>query len=192
MNGKSNKELYQQAFSPLRSSREIIIKKRSFTKRPAFYYGLALIFVAGCTTVTISHYDVIKSYLSWSDNASVSTVKEDDGTEGTMVIVNTDSMTAPAQVRDGRLYFTAYSENIDITDLVSVERPYIYRHEADGQVSYLVIGLNESENPANFGFAEYIETDSGLVGYSAMTNLDKDGKGLPWLENAKKELKISD
>jgi hypothetical protein len=58
-------------------------------------------------------------------------------------------------------------------------------------VSWIVVGLNEENNLKNFGFAEYFRTEEGKVtGYSAMTNLDKDGHGPEWLEKAKRQFGV--
>lgn len=45
------------------------------------------------------------------------------------------------EVRDGRLYFTANGENIDITDLCSPEKAFVYAvTDKDGRVAYLAVG----------------------------------------------------
>ena len=58
-----------------------------------------------------------------------------------------------AEVRDGRLYFIANGENIDITDQCSMETAFIYIVEDNiGYIHYLCVG----GTPTNWGEEEYI------------------------------------
>ena len=186
----TNKDNYRQAFSSLHSRKEIdLIRSRRVRMKPALSAGLAMAIVVGCTTAVLSRFEVISSFFTFSNNASIATVVQ-DGQEGTLVILHTEDLTPPAEFRDGRLFFTAYDQEIDITDVVSTQECFIFPHEQDGQTAYVVVGLNDDNNPSNFGFAEYYRTKDGMVGYSAMTNTEKDGKGLPWLEKAKSQLGV--
>ena len=67
-------------------------------------------------------------------------------------------VTAPAERDgDGRLWFTADGQRIDITDKVDENTPYIYEHtdEATGQKGYLLLG----GTPDNFGWMEWYQID---------------------------------
>ena len=58
-----------------------------------------------------------------------------------------------AEVRDGRLYFIACGENIDITDLCSPEKVFLYTYTDDqGFLHYIGIG----GTPKNWGNSEVI------------------------------------
>lgn len=60
---------------------------------------------------------------------------------------------SPAEIRDGRLWFTAHGREIDITDLVDEETPYIYTHTdaSTGEKGYVIVGGTLED----FGWAEY-------------------------------------
>ncbi len=157
--------------------------------KPAMAVGLVLTMAIGCTTTVLSKFEVISNFFTFGNNASIATVVQ-DGQEGTLVTLRTEDLTPPAEFRDGKLLFTAYDQEIDITDVVSTQECFIFTHEQDGQTEYIVIGLNDDNDPSNFGFAEYFRTENAMVGYSAMTNIEKNGKGLPWLEKAKSQLGV--
>lgn len=58
-----------------------------------------------------------------------------------------------AEVKDGRLYFIANDENIDITDQCSMDTAFIYVVEDDnGYIHYLCVG----GTPENWGSEEHI------------------------------------
>lgn len=192
MEKASEKERYIRAFSAIHHEGEINLEKRPSRLRPAMAVGISVALALGCTAAVVSNYRTIKSFFTFGNNATISLIEEEDGTRGTVVELHTEDITPPAEFKDGRLYFTAYGENIDITDKVSVEDGFIYAHEDDELASWVVVGLNEKDNPRNFGFAEFYRTPEGkVVGYSARTNLDERNKGLPWLEKAKKELGVA-
>ena len=192
MDKTSERERYMRAFSAIHHEGEINLEQKHSGVRPAVAAGLAVALAIGCTTAVVTNYRTIKSFFTFGNNATISLVEEEDGTRGTIVELHTEDITPPAEFKDGRLYFTAYGENLDITDKVSVDEGFIYTHEVDEFVSWVVVGLNEKDNPRNFGFAEFYRTPEGkVVGYSARTNLDEDNKGLPWLEKAKKKLGVA-
>lgn len=63
----------------------------------------------------------------------------------------------PAEVRDGRLYFIANGENMDITDLCSMDTAYIYTLEDDtGILHYIIVG----GTPDNWGYQIFMKDPS--------------------------------
>ena len=57
------------------------------------------------------------------------------------------------EVRDGRLYFIARSENIDITDLCSTEKVFLYTYSDEyGFLHYIGVG----GTPKRWGYAEVL------------------------------------
>ena len=191
MEKASEKERYIRAFSVLHHEGEVNLERKRFHLRPAASVGIALALAVGCTAAVVTSYRTIRSFFTFGNNATVSIVEEEDGTRGTQVQLHTEDLTPPVELRDGRLIFTAYGENIDISDKVSVREGYVHTHEENGMVSWIVVGLNEENNLKNFGFAEYFRTEEGKVtGYSATTNLDKHGHGPEWLEKAKRQLGV--
>ena len=97
-------------------------------------------------------------------------------------IVCGDDNYRPAEVRDGRLWFTVDGQETDITDLVDEETPYIYTRidPISGAEGYVVVG----GTPENFGWAEFYMVDgtSGAFGMSVNSSeevLEIDGQTLP-------------
>lgn len=88
------------------------------------------------------------------------------------------------EVRDGRLYFTGNGENMDITDLCSAEKAFVYAiTDKDGRVGYLAVG----GTPENYGQYCYFPIVSDQV-----TNFevcDHNSSSTPaWVENAKLQI----
>lgn len=59
----------------------------------------------------------------------------------------------PVELRGGRLWFTADGQELDITDLVDENTPYIYTRTdpGSGTTGYIIVG----GTPENFGWAEF-------------------------------------
>ncbi len=71
---------------------------------------------------------------------------------------------APAVLENGRLWFTADGQHIDITDIIDENTPYIYTavNPTTNRPSYIIVG----GTPDDFGYAE-IWTNNGIVGFAA-------------------------
>lgn len=69
----------------------------------------------------------------------------------------------PFEYRDGRIIFTAFEEEKDITDLIDDETPYIcsYIHEDTGLEAYIAVG----GNPGHTGFTEIINIGTAAEPY---------------------------
>lgn len=97
---------------------------------------------------------------------------------------------SPAEVRDGRLWFIADGQDIDITDLVDENTPYIYPRTdlSSGERGYIIVG----GTPENFGFAEY--TQIGSVSFRMSENASRDyvtldGETIPYDELTDEQLR---
>ena len=103
---------------------------------------------------------------------------------------DTSNATAPAEFREGRLWFTANGECVDITDQISEKKAYIYDYKDNqGIIHYLIVG----GQPETFGYAEftYDETQNpGWVGGYFQSGKVGEPIDPDWLQNAKKELNI--
>ena len=69
----------------------------------------------------------------------------------------------PVELRGGRLWFTADGQELDITDLVDEDTPYIYTRTdpGSGTTGYIIVG----GTPENFGWAEFgTQTDGSAFG----------------------------
>jgi len=124
----------------------------------------------------------------WRGNATVITGENGEGA----VILDTDSVSAPVIFEDGRLFDLTGGEPADITAQVSQSEPYITSQtDEDGNTHYFIVGLN-SEDPSDYGFAEYIRDADGqwAGGYSVGTALDENGAAPVWLTAGMKALQL--
>ena len=133
-------------------------------------------------TVTVSA-DSVRQLFGWGGNMEIT--QYDDGAE---VRIHTEKLTEPVEIRDGRMYFVVNGENLDITDQVSQTKAFTYQYVDNQGITHdWVVGLN-SENIENYGYAEYLKTDTWQGGYSARVNINSDGTtDARWLESWKTE-----
>ena len=183
----NNRDKYKKAFSVLHASKttdwEAIMEQKTKKKYGKTAVRLILIAAAVCLmTVTVSA-DSVRQLLGWGGNMEIT--QYDDGAE---VRIFTDNLTEPVEFRGGRMYFIVNGENIDITDQVSQTKAFTYSYEdAQGVTHMWVVGLN-SEELENYGYAEYLKTDTWQGGYSARVNINADGTTeAQWLEIWKAE-----
>ena len=146
-----------------------------------------------CTGISAYAYgDVVRQKLfGWENNAEIRVKTGDDGEEVHEVYLHTDSLTDPAVVEDGRLYFIVNEQHMDITDQVSTSKPFHYEYQDEqGNTHYWIVGLNDDEQIGNFGYAEFIRSGDGewMGGYSARTNIGPDGSVMDWLRIGKEDI----
>lgn len=183
----NNRDKYKKAFSVLHASEqrdwEAIMEQNNQKKHRKTAVKLVLLAaVISLMTVTVSA-DSVRQIFGWGGNMEVT--QYDDGAE---VRIFTDKLTEPVEIRDGRMYFVVNGENIDITDQVSQTKAFTYQFEDEQGVTHdWVVGLN-SEELENYGYAEYLKTDTWQGGYSARVNINADGTTeAQWLEIWKDE-----
>lgn len=86
----------------------------------------------------------------------------------------------PAEVRDGRIYFTLDGSDLDITDQCSEETYFQYEIEKEGARQVVLVG----GTPDNLGFALYVWLEDGS---RASTYDLPSPETPPWLETAEAE-----
>ena len=87
------------------------------------------------------------TYLTYGDVIDI----DEDGT----ILATTD----PAEVRDGRLYFIANGEDIDITDLCSMDTAFIYvMQDRTGTLHYIFVG----GRPEKWGYGSIMKKPGNL------------------------------
>lgn len=96
----------------------------------------------------------------------------------------------PVTAENGRLWFEADGQKMDITDKVDADTPYIYERTdpATGEKGYVVVGGTAED----YGWAEFFMTEDGtcsMVGENfADSTLPVDGKNIPWTELTEEQL----
>ena len=77
---------------------------------------------------------------------------------GTSVSFDTSKPPLYLQERDGRLYFTGNLENIDITDLISIEEPFTYTYDKNGITYYIAVGgkYDPDTGIASIGYGQWL------------------------------------
>lgn len=183
----NNRDKYKKAFSVLHASKttdwEAIMEYNTQRKHKKTVVKLLLLAAAiSLMTVTVSA-DSVRQLFGWGGNMEIT-----DHGNGVEIVVNTDELTEPVEIRNGRMYFIVNGENLDITDQVSQTKAFTYSYEdAQGVTHIWVLGLN-SEELEHYGYAEYLKTDTWQGGYSARVNSNADGTTeAQWLEIWKAE-----
>lgn len=132
------------------------------------------------------------------EDTGITVYEETDG-EGNVnraVSVDTEAP-AFAQVREGRLYFLANGENLDITDQIGEDKPYYYTYADDnGYIHYLAVGYSGSLE--NYGIYEFIreqkEGQQEWEGWSSGTGRNflnpETGTRYPWVELVWEEMDV--
>lgn len=183
----NNREKYKRAFSVLHASQEtdweaIMKTSREHNMRKA---GTKLILAAALVSLLAITASAAGMRLmqGWGGNMEV--LSREEGME---VHVHTDNLTEPVEIREGRMWFVVNGENRDITDEISQTEAFTYTFmDEQGITHYWVLGLN-GEELENYGYAEYLKTDTWQAGYSARVNSNPDGTtDAVWLERWKEE-----
>ena len=144
-----------------------------------------------------SEFDEIEEVKHLSSNHVV--VKDKDGSTGSF------SVAGPAdflEESDGRLYFTANGEHIDITDKISYEEPFIYIYTDEEQIiHYIAVGGVYDPDPTKIGhgWQEYFQnapgtepfdptSEDGWIGGHGHNHIDVDTETeYPWSVKALEE-----
>lgn len=150
---------------------------------------VALMIVGEGTVYACTGKGIINHVTSFAQNAFCIQSIDDNGVQKSVTSFDTSGATAPAEYSDGKLFFTASGDRIDITDEVSDTAYYVYTYVDDeSTMHYIIIG----GKPKTFGYAEFIKdaSETWVVGYYKGGVVGEDINPA-WLENAKKNLNIS-
>ena len=131
---------------------------------------LAMAFPGQITTAFAQVYDFFIHPQSPEETMYLGRIGEDDyvtygsiagGDDGDAQYAQFDARTeAPAEVRDGRLYFTANGEDIDITDLCSMDTAFIYvMQDRTGTFHYIFVG----GRPDNWGYGSIMKKPGTIL-----------------------------
>ena len=183
----NNRDKYKKAFSVLKASTqtdwEAIMEQKAKKKHGKTVMKLVLLAAVVCLMTVTASADSVRQLFGWGGNMEIT-----DHGNGVEIVVNTDELTEPVEIRDGRMYFIVNGENLDITDQVSQTKAFTYSYEdTAGIIHDWVVGLN-GEGLESYGYAEYLKTDTWQGGYSARVNINADGTTeAQWLEIWKAE-----
>ncbi len=198
------KEVYGQIKMPERCSQRIEEamqnKQAGTSKIPAGYRRLPrpaaalatvlLLVLASGTTYAYTGEGIISRIVSFASNAIFTESVDEKGNMVSSAVLDTENVTAPAVYKDGRLWFTANGENIDITEQISDSQAYIYDYrDSQGIKHYLILG----GDPETFSYAEFLYDESKnpawVGGYFTSGKVGETINPV-WLENAKDKLGI--
>lgn len=131
--------------------------------------------------------------------SNIMAVRDKEGGTGTMSVAGPADFLAES---DGRLYFTANGEYIDITDKISYEEPFIYIYTDEEQIiHYIAVGGVYDPNPDRIGhgWQEYFQnapgtepfdptSEDGWIGGHGHNHIDvKTETAYPWSAKALEE-----
>ncbi len=107
-------------------------------------------------------------------------------------IVHFDTESPPfAQVREGRLYFTGNGENMDITDQIAEDKPFIYTYQDDaGMEIALVVGYEGKLE--EFGTYQFLRYPDGawFTGVGRHDLNPETERRYPWVDIVWEQLDI--
>lgn len=197
-------EVYDQVRMPEECSRRIeqaMRSKKTGVLKPFTGYrrvsriavaltGVLLFLLTNVTVYAYTGKGIIGRFVSFADNAVFTKGRDESGNNISTAALDTDDATAPAEFREGRLWFTANGENIDITNQVSENNAFIYDYrDGEGITHYLIVG----GAPETFGYAEFLYDETQMPEWiGGYFTAGKVGETInpDWLEKAKKELGI--
>ena len=196
----TNEEKYKQAFSVLHASEKISLED-NMNREKSFRPGRRLVTTCVCVAMMLAlgvtayahGEEIINHIFGWDNNLEITETRDENGDVSSIAILKTDDLTDPVTISDGKMTFVVNDESIDITDQLSQEEAFRYEYDDEDSNTHIwFVGLN-SDDPQNYGYAEYIKSPDGTWkgGYSTRVNIDVDGStAARWLENAKVELNI--
>lgn len=151
---------------------------------------MVMLFLVDGTVYAWTGKGIISRIVSFGGNAVFTEETDENGNNASTAALDTSNMTAPAEFKEGRLWFKANGENIDITEQVSGQSAYIYDYrDEQGVIHYLIVG----GEPESFGYAEFLYDENrnpGWVGGYFQGGKVGETINPDWLENAKKQLAI--
>ncbi len=158
-------------------------------RRPAL--ALVAVFVIAAMSLTAFAYGgaIAERVYTLMTGGTVEHGVTEDGVSYASGSTAPDEVTAPVELRDdGRLYFVANGEDIDITDQCSYETPYIYECTGpDGLRHAFIVGGDLDA----IGWAEFMWNEDGMPeAGSAAFGTPGGTEDAPWLDEGKDELNL--
>ena len=165
---------------------EKTMKKQNFLCRPVGVLAAALAVCALTVTAFAYGERIVENVYTFVTGGSVEQGVDENGDAYMSGSVDTDSLAAPVEVKNGRAYLILNGDGTDITDGFSYTEPYLYDFTGeDGQRHVFVIG---GETDA-VGWAEFIWNADGMPSAGSSVFGTSEGRAdAPWLDVAMKEL----
>lgn len=161
----------------------------------AFFICLLSITTVAYAATNGQIFDYVYSFFS---GGGIRYEEGENGESATIVTMGEDSV-APAVMDNGRLYFVAAGNHVDITDKISEEKPFLFEITDDQGVihKYIIGGLPKEEH---FGYQEILFNEkgdclgsSGSYGSQIKEVREECGiEDIAWLKNGKKQLGLEE
>lgn len=160
----------------------IAVPRRKFRPDASIAAVLALVLVLGMSpTVRAAVEDWITTRFPGLD-LTIQQRTTEEGIDEMVVTIDTEAPTF-AYEEDGRLFFAGNGENLDITDVITEQKPYFYSCEDDrGYEFYFVVGYDGTIE--NFGTYEFIKKDGQRLTGSGRNFLStqSEDQACPWVK----------
>ena len=167
----------------------IPMKKGKRLHRPLA--ALVAVCILSALSITAFAYgDQLREFYTFFTGGAIEQGVDEDGNFYASGSVDTDNPEgSPVELRDdGRLYFVADGQNLDITDQCSYTTPYVYEcADSDGNRHVFIVG----GDPDAIGYAEFIwDTNGQVQGGSAQLGTSGGTDDAPWLDAAKSQFNL--
>lgn len=177
VSAKRIKELTKMKIETEKSKPKTGVRRRIVT----FALAAALLLAMGLSAAAASPY-----IFGWAKNLVIDK-SHSEIASGTIPV----TMTAPVEFVDGRMIFIVNGENIDITDMASESKAFMYDYTDDeGIIHYWMVGITGPEKD-DYGFGEFLyKPGEGWPGGYGHNHIAADGEEAEWFVNGKAELNV--
>lgn len=171
-------------------------KKNAWVGKVAATAAMLALVLSLSPQVRAAVNDLVVRYFFPGSGLTIYEETDENGEVVRVVAVDTESE-AFAKMRDGRLWFTANGEEIDITDLIEEDKPFYYTYtDGYGLTHYMAVGYSGTLD--NFGIYEFMrENKDGQKDWEGWSNgagrnyLDPETETrYPWVDIVWEELNI--
>lgn len=165
----------------------IVMKPNKRFRRPLAAL-VAVCIISALSITAFAYGDQIKEFYTFFTGGTIEQGVDQDGNSYTAGSVDTDAA-SPVELRDdGRLYFVADGQEIDITDQCSYTEPYLYEcTDSAGNRHVFIVGGDLDA----IGYAEFIwDTQGQVQGGAAQFGTSQGTEDAPWLDAGKKQLNL--
>lgn len=165
--------------------RECTIMQITKTKRTAL---IAVAAVMALVLMSVGAYAIGCRFFGWNRAFEFTEHRTESGISIESKL-DTDLLTEPVELRDGRMIFVVNGEELDITDRVSETEGFVYEYtDASGMTHWIIVGLNGA-SLNDYGYAECMAEKNGdyLSEYRIRAG-SGSGDAPAWYTNARQQI----